>query len=725
MENKIILNVEGMTCTNCALTVTKVLEKEGLDEVNVSFITGEVSFRETTSGTIEKAVKDINSLGYHVVNPPGSSTSLTESLDPHGHAHHEAATSSPIEKKFYWSLFFSVPLLVHMILPFHFLHHPLFQLLFCIPVMMIGAQHFGRSAWMSLRSGVPNMDVLIAIGSGSAFIYSLAGTFMYYGKPEAANFLFYETAATIITLVLMGNLIEHRSVKQTTTAINDLGKLQPSKAKRLQSTGNGKEQVDEISINEIKKGDLLLVNTGDKIPVDGVITWGNVSINEAIITGESIPANKNSGDEVIGGTLVESGSLKMRAEKVGSETVLAKIIELVKNAQNSKPPIQKLGDKVSAVFVPVVVAISVVTFIVSFFLLHFAMQQSLMSSIAVLVISCPCAMGLATPTAVMVGIGRAAKNGILIKGGSTLESFAGIKTVVFDKTGTLTTGNFRIRKMEVFHSDEDSVRALLFSLEQHSSHPVAKSLVNECREAAGKSVLVRWKKIEEDKGIGINATDENGNLYSAGSFQMVKHFFKDASHHVYVLKNNELLATVDLEDEIKHDAKELIVQLKKLGIRTVMVSGDRKKICDSVAAQLGMDETFSEQLPKEKLAIIEKLSSLSPTAMVGDGVNDAPALAKATVGVSMGNATQVAIQSAQVVLLHSHDMGTLLKAIQLSKHTLITIRQNLFWAFFYNALAIPVAAAGMLNPMIGALSMAFSDVVVIGNSIRLKTKKIF
>ena len=723
MADKVVLNVEGMTCTNCALTVTKVLEKEGLKDVNVNFVSGEVTFEKAAVENVEIAVKGITRLGYHVVSETNEQGNLEHGH--HDHLHPKGAAYSSIEKKFFWSLFFSVPLLAHMILPFHFLQIPVVQLLLCLPVMIIGVRQFGRSAWLSVKSGVPNMDVLIALGSGAAFIYSLAGMIIHTDTLTTGHYLFFETAAAIITFVLLGNLIEQRSVKQTTTAIGELSKLQASKAKKIVASENGIEQTVEVNINQIARGDLLLVNTGDKIPLDGKIQWGQASINEAMITGESLPVSKKTGDDIIGGTLVENGSIKMIVEKTGDDTILAKIIELVKNAQNTKPSIQKLGDKVSAVFVPVVVGISVITFILSLVAGHLGLQQSLMNSIAVLVISCPCAMGLATPTAVMVGIGRAAKNGILIKGGNTLESFAKIKTIVFDKTGTLTTGNFRIRKIHVISGDEESIKVLLYALEKHSSHPIAKSILNECRDAAEKSETILWKKMDEDKGVGINATDDKGDLYSLGSFQMVKHLHADLSHNIFLLKNNELVAAVDIDDEIKPDARHVISELKKQGIKTVMVSGDKKEICDSVAVQLGIDEVFSEQTPKQKLDIIERLSIGGFTAMVGDGINDAPALAKATVGVSLSNASQVAIQSAQVILLHGNNLQSLLDAIQISKHTLVTIKQNLFWAFFYNVIAIPIAAFGFLSPMIGALSMAFSDVVVIGNSIRLKSKKIF
>jgi Cu+-exporting ATPase len=317
----------------------------------------------------------------------------------------------------------------------------------------------------------------------------------------------------------------------------------------------------------------------------------------------------------------------------------------------------------------------------------------------------------------------AARNGILITGGSTVEEFAGIKTIVFDKTGTLTTGNFMIKKIEASGKTEEEVKTLLYSLEQHSSHPVAKSVMKECANYSSAASALKWKTIAEDKGIGINATDENGNLYSVGSYLMAKHVSQDSSHNLYLLKNNQVIATIDLQDEIKTNSKEMIARLKSLGIKTVMISGDRKAICESVASQIGIDEVHSERLPKQKLDIIEKLSKEQSTAMVGDGINDAPALARANVGISLSDSTQVAIQSAQIILLHSNDLNFLIMALNICKQTLVTIKQNLFWAFFYNVLAIPVAAAGLLSPMIAALSMAFSDVFLIGNSLRLRTKR--
>ncbi|HRH66691.1 MAG TPA: cation-translocating P-type ATPase [Bacteroidia bacterium] len=716
MEKEVQLNVEGMDCANCAQTITRTLQKRGLQDVRVDFLSGEVNFELVKGVQIDQAVNDINALGYKV-------TGRSDVLEGAPGTNDQAEQSKNIPWKFYVSLLFTLPLLLHMLLPHSFLGNGKVQLLLSIPVMAIGITHFGRSAWKSIQAGVPNMDVLIAVGSTAAFIYSCAGMVLYSGTHELHNYLFFETAATIITLVLFGNLIEQRSVQRTTTAIRELSHLQASTAKKI-ILSDGKETISETGINSILKGDLLQVNTGDKVPVDGRIVDGNGLIDEAVISGESLPVLREAGDTVTGSTVVEKGSFRMIAEHVGKETTLSQIIEMVKSAQHSKPPIQKLGDRISAIFVPAVIGISLLTFILSYFLFHLPAQKALMNAIAVLVISCPCAMGLATPTAVMVGLGRAARSGILIKGGQTLETFSKIRTVVFDKTGTLTTGRFKISGFEIRKGDPDQIRSLVYSIEKHSSHPIARSLVKELKNHAPQGDLFNWKKIEEDKGIGINATDTEGNLFSIGSGQMVKHFYTGMPHSIYLLKNNDLIATIDIADEIKTGARECIADLKAAGMRVVLVSGDRKEICDQVAAQVGIVELFSEQLPKQKLELIDSFSKISPTAMVGDGINDAPALSKANIGISMSNATDVAIQSAQVILLHKEDLRILLKAIAIGKATYQTIRQNLFWAFFYNVIAIPFAAAGYLSPMIGALSMAFSDVVVIGNSIRLRTKKI-
>jgi Cu+-exporting ATPase len=705
----ITLQVEGMDCANCALGITKNLQKKGLDDVHVNFATGEATFVLEDKAKLQSIIDGIQGLGYTVID-------AKTKLENEGKL-------STVEKRFYFTLPFTIILFFsHMLFGHEFiLNNAYVQMGLCIPVFVIGMMQFGKSAWGSLKSGVPNMDVLIFIGSSSAFIYSIAGMLMHHDAHTIHNFLFFETTATIITLVLLGNVLEHRSVKQTTTAIKDLSAIQVSTA-NLVSLQLGKEVITEINYKDIHVGAILQVNTGDKIPVDGEIISGDATIDESMLTGESIPVEKAAGHKVIGGTILTNGNIRMRAESVGDETMLSKIIELVKKAQQTKPNIQKLGDKISAIFVPVVLGIALLTFLLSYFVFDIASKTALMNSIAVLVISCPCAMGLATPTAVMVGIGRAAKKGILIKGGSTLEEFAKIKNIVFDKTGTLTTGEFKIGAITILgNTTEEEVKSILFYLEQHSSHPIAKSLVTELKDTATNQ---KFSEIKEEKGLGISAKDEQNNTYQVGSYKIAAGQTLSDMHNVYVLKNEVLIATVDLVDTLKENVQTAINDLQKQGIEPVLLSGDSRKKCEELAKKLNIKVVYSEQLPSQKLEIIEQLTKVNTTAMVGDGVNDAPALAKASVGISISNATQVAIQSAQIVLLKSNDLSQLNEAYLISKHTLITIKQNLFWAFFYNIVAIPIAAMGFLNPMVGALAMAFSDVIVIGNSIRLKNKKL-
>lgn len=699
------IEVEGMTCANCAMGVRKGLEKIGLDDVDVNFSTGEVRYKNATKLSSEKISRTIDDLGYQVKS--------ADSDDKN-------STLSKIEKKFYFSLIFTVPLFAHMFLPFAWLHNAWVQLGLALPVVAIGFLHFGKSAYHSLKNGMPNMDVLIFIGSMSAFAYSLVGTLQFMGTPEVANYLFYETAATIITLVLLGNVLEHRSVKQTTTAISELSELQKNTAKRIVLV-NGEEQIEEVDASELSISDQLQVNEGDRIPVDGRIQKGSIKVDESMISGESDAVKKESGDKVVGGTIVQSGNFQMIVTAVGKDTVLAKIIEMVKKAQADKPNIQRLGDKVSAIFVPVVVGIALITFSIWYFALDMGLQKAMMNAVAVLVISCPCAMGLATPTAVMVGLGRAAKNGILIKGGATVEHFAKIKHIVFDKTGTLTTGDFSIKKVDVLDESvtEEEVLSIVYSLEKYSTHPIAKSLVKVLKEKGMKSMPLMVQ--EELKGKGIQAKDLEGNFYQLGAAKWLK---PEGDASIYLSKNEKLIASLVIEDEVRSDSKSMLASFHDIGIKTHLLSGDKKEKTAKLAQELGIDSFKAEQMPEEKLLEIEALQKEGYTAMVGDGINDAPALSKATVGISLSNSTQIAIQSAQVILLNAKSLKMVFDSFLISKHTFLTIKQNLFWAFFYNVLAIPLAAMGYLDPMIAALSMAFSDVIVIGNSIRLKRKKI-
>ena len=686
--------VEGMTCANCAQSIRNTLEKEGLENVHVNFSTGTVRFKPSEDIPAERISKDIERLGYKVVE--------NESAD---------GGYRRMVRKFAFAFVFTLPLFSSMFFSGTWLNKPYVQLALAIPVYALGFYHFGKSAWHSLKGGVPNMDVLIFMGATAAFGYSLTGTLLQLGPA----YQFYETAATIITLVLLGNVLEKRAVKKTTDAIDELASLKPREAKMVIDTGDGREIIENVDVSNVRENEILQVNTGDSIPLDGVITWGHGHADESMITGESMPVIKETGGQVIGGTILKEGNLRMKVTATGEQTVLSRIIEMVKNAQTAKPSIQKLADKVSAVFVPVVLGIALLTFGLSYGIFGVPLGDALLRSVAVLVISCPCAMGLATPTAVMVGIGKAAKKGILIKGGDTLERLGGIKQVVFDKTGTLTTGEFKIKNYQNYKGDEIENRNAIHQIETYSSHPIAESILK---------YMAAWKNLDfadvkEEQGIGMKAELEDGTTYRLGSSQIFDNGKDYPEHQIYLLKNGELAAGLDLEDELKINAGEMVQYFKEQGMKVILLSGDKEEKTAELANKLGIDDYYAEKQPDEKLNIIEELSHNQPTAMVGDGINDAPSLSRADIGVSLGHATEIAIQSAQVLLLDGR-LNTFSKAHGISRQTLKTIKENLFWAFSYNVVAIPIAALGLLNPMFAALAMAFSDVMVIGNSLRLK-----
>lgn len=598
------------------------------------------------------------------------------------------------------------------------LHHPIVQLVLSIPVYSLGLFFFGRSAFQSLRSGIPNMDVLIFIGAASALFYSVYGTIAFYGTPEVHLYLFYETGASIITLVLAGNLLEHRSVKKTTASLQSLNKLQPKQAKVIQSNG----LVQEVLVENIYPGTLIQVNTGDLVPLDGLIEQGSAEINEQMLSGESLPVYKKIGDNLTGGTIVLEGNLIIKTTTTSKDSVLNQIIEMVKRAQANKPSIQKLGDQVSAIFVPVVVGIALLTFLFSYFLLALGSAQSMLRAVAVLVISCPCAMGLATPTAIMVGIGKAAKRGIIIKGGNVLEDFAKTELIVFDKTGTLSTGDFKIDNLKLFKGDESTHKAIIFGLEAKSTHPIACSLVNECRDWFDPTIQLT--NIEEVKGFGMKAVYKNQEVrFGKANWVCQDLDGIELEYDLYLSLNQELVAALRILDEVKPGAANLIKYLNNEKVETLILSGDKKNKVAQLASSLEMPNYEWEQLPTQKLARIEQASLQKITAMVGDGINDAPALSKVNVGISFAKASDIAIQSSSIIITHQ-DLRAIKEAHQISKMTYTTIKQNLFWAFFYNVLCIPLAAAGFMHPMLGAMSMAFSDIIVIGNSLRLGIRRL-
>lgn len=701
------LKVEGMTCANCALTINKYLEKKGMQNIKVNPIDGDVSFEIVEGADKEPLINGINDLGYEVVSHGLKETEKKRFL-------------STQVGRFFFCLPFTLVLMLHMLekwVHIHWLMNPWIQLAICTPVYLVGMSFFGKSAYKSIKNGLPNMNVLITIGASAAFIYSLIGSIIGQGQ----EYLFYETAATIITLVFFGNYLEDASIQSTQRALKSLVKSQKVMANMIAFDENHQEVIFPIENTALKVGDLILVRSGEQVPIDCKILWGDAHVNEALLTGESIPIHKIQKDKLIGGSVVESGQIKAQVTAVGDDTVLSGILTLVKQAQGEKPPIQYLADKISAIFVPAVLGIALATFVANYFLLdgNDLFIRSLMRSIAVLVIACPCAMGLATPAAIAVGLGRAARSGILFRNAKSLENFRTIKQVVFDKTGTLTTGSFKLAEYKVLDMEDAEWRKAVFSLEKYSNHPIA-----QCISASFKTKNeIKWNSIDEVKGVGMKGVDKEGNIFWAGSYKIAKELTTEDNHNVYILKNEKLIGWIDVADEIRPEAKEVITYLKNKNIKTILLSGDRQEKCDHIATILGIDEVIAEQSPAEKLIKIASLNELVPTAMVGDGINDAPALAKATIGISLSDASQLAIQSAQVVLM-SQGLKKLPLALGLGKNTYITIKQNLFWAFFYNVIAIPIAAFGFLTPTYGALVMGLSDVVLAINSVRLFFKKV-
>ena len=705
-----------MDCATCALTITQYLRKQGMQQVKVNPASGEVIFEKNGEGVSDDTLKKgISDLGYTVVSGAGKNA-----LHP--------AARPPFNKYLRYVLIclpFTLVLALHMLHPWlalHWLMNPWLQLALCLPVYIVGMGFFGKSAWKSLRNGVPNMNVLIALGATAAFLYSLAGTLLKLGD----SYLFYETTATIITLVFLGNYLEDVSVSVTQRALNALATKQVVMANMIAFDGEHQEIIFPLENTALKPGDLVLIKSGEQVPADCKILWGEASVNEAIITGESMPVTKRAKDKLIGGSLVADGTIRAQVTAEASHSVLANIVDLVKKAQGDKPPVQQLADRISAIFVPLVLGIAALTFIINYIVLHDA-GSALSRSIAVLVIACPCAMGLATPAAIAVGLGRAARSGILFRDAKSLEAFKAIRQVIFDKTGTLTTGRFTISRWQLATAaggsdtitDEETFKRIAFSLEKYSNHPLAKCIALTWKTKND----IRWQKTEEIKGLGMKGITKEGDTYQAGSYKIAASLTTDDTHNIYIVKNDQLLGWIDVKDEVRPEAAGVISYFKSKGIRTILLSGDRLPAVKMLGEQLGIDEIIAEQTPEQKLQQVDRLNNIAPAAMVGDGINDAPALAKATIGISMNDASQIALQTANVVLMN-HGLKKLPEALGLGRHTLLTIKQNLFWAFIYNIIAIPFAAAGFMIPAVAALIMGLSDVVLAINSVRLFVKKV-
>lgn len=632
-----------------------------------------------------------------------------------------------ITKRFWISLIFSLPMLVGMIMmPFGkaLPGGAWTQLVLTTVVMAVSARPFLQSAWASFKKHHSNMDTLVAIGTATAYFYSIYAMFTNQA-------VFFESAAFVVTFVLLGQVFEERMRNNASNAIEKLVDLQ---AKEAEVMRDGKLVM--IPLSEVVAGDIIKVKPGQKVAVDGVITQGNSTIDESMVTGESMPVDKTIGDKVIGSTINNTGTFMFKAEKVGNDTMLSQIVELVKKAQNSHAPIQNLTDKVSEIFVPAVLILSILTFLVWYVILGATVANALIFAVSVVVIACPCALGLATPTALMVGTGRGAKMGVLIKNGEVLEEVSDVKTVVFDKTGTITNGKPEVTDVI---GDESQILAIAAGLEESSEHPLATAVLDRAKVAGVTATTAN--NFQAIEGKGVRAT-VNGKIAFVGNDkllddvqisesmnqQMIK-LQNEAKTVVFVGLDNKIIGLIAIQDAPKETSKEAITTLKARGLRTVMLTGDNIRVAQAIADQVGIDEVIADVLPGDKADHVETLQKQGKVAFVGDGINDAPALTMSDVGIAMGSGTDIAIESGGIVLV-KNDLRDVAKALELSKKTFNRIKLNLFWAFIYNLLGIPVAAGlfyavGLtLSPELAGLAMAFSSLSVVTSSVLLNKAKI-
>lgn len=718
-----VLTIEGMHCSACSARVSKVLGRlEGVHEAEVNDLTGKARVVYAPDKVGRREFREIIAkAGYTLIDEVKRSP-----------AKEKAAffTSELITLIVFTVLLLYVAMGAMIGLPLPGFLQPdsaplafaLVQIVLLAPVVWIG-RHFYTLGFRTLFQGAPNMDALIAIGTSAAILYSLYHTLLIFqGETHHVHHLYFETAATIIALIKIGKTLEDLSKKRTTVAIEKLMDLTPSLATLLI---DGTER--QIATEEIRTGDLLLVRPGESIPVDGVIEKGQTSIDESMLTGESLPAEKAEGSEVFGGTMNIHGAFEMRTTGIGEDTLLARIVKVVEDAQMKKAPIARLADIISGYFVPVVIVIALLSGIV-WYLVKGDFSFSLQIMISVLVIACPCALGLATPTAIMVATGRAASQGILIKSGEALERAHTIQKIVFDKTGTLTEGKPVVTAFKNYSSiPEAELLNLASSLEKLSEHPLSKSIT---AYYPGDMVVDQFKNI---LGMGVQGILE-GKEVRLGNDKMIpqaKALPASYKAQVHMAIGQELVGTFEIEDPLKEDSIEAIQTLQAMGIETVMLTGDKDEVAQALAKKVGIRQVISEVLPTEKAAQIEAIKQDGKVvAMVGDGINDSPALVSADVGIAMGSGTDIAMESADIVLVKG-SLSKVASAISLSKATIKNIKQNLFWAFFYNVLGIPIAAGvwyamggKMLDPMIAALAMSFSSVSVVSNALRLRRIKI-
>ncbi len=702
-----------MHCTNCALSLEKHLLRVGANAPSVDYATGHTTFSVASPSLVPEIVKSVARLGYSIIEDPRSHSA--DSVHHHDHDHHNHNVLLYVKAAI--AAVLTLPMLVAMFFSHSPLHNPWLQCALATPVFIIGVIHFGSSGWRSLRAGVANMDVLICLGIVAGYTSSIIS--LLAGLSH--EMIFFEATSSIVTFVMIGHLLEDRAVRKTTSAIESLAALQPRRANRVNNHADLSGTTEEIDTANIIVGDLLRVNTGDTIPTDGTIHYGSLACNETMITGESLPVDKQVGDRVIGGSIVASGSAVIHADAVGDNTVLASIVKLVHEAHQRKPKIQRLGDAVSAVFVPGVILVSAIVLIGGMLFFELTATEALVRALAIAVVACPCAMGLATPTAIMVALGRAATSGILIRGGDTLERLATVHEVGFDKTGTLTDGQLRVANFTT-HNDTspDVARGIIAALQRSSSHPIAKALV---KEFSAYSTNEKFISVTENKGIGLEGRAESGDIFICGGQRVMSRFAISIPADIVLVRNDTLIASLDIADTIRPEAKHVLHELSDLGLSFSLISGDSNSKSLKVASEIGILDVHGEQLPQEKLELIRKKQVKVPIAYVGDGINDAPTLAEASVGISLSTASDVAMHSAQIVL-SGNSLRNLPAAIRLARLTVKTIKQNLFWAFFYNIIAIPLAAFGYISPLVGALIMTGSDVIIVANSLRIKLARI-
>jgi len=719
------LDVFGMTCAACSSRIEKVLNKqEGVKQATVN-LANESAAIEYYPGLMEEAklIGKIQKLGYDAKLQAGKEEKET----------HKEKQIKQMQTKLFISALLSIPLLVTMLdhllgieLPPIFMN-PWFQFTLATPVQFIIGWQFYEGAYRSLRNGAANMDVLIALGTSAAYFYSLYEGILTIGNPAHTPHLYFETSAILITLILFGKYLEVNAKSRTTMAISKLLNLQVRQARVIRD-----EEEIMTPIEDVIVGDRMLVKPGEKIPVDGVVIKGRTSVDESMITGESIPIEKDVEAELIGSTMNNNGTIEMEATRVGKDTALASIVQAVEDAQGSKAPIQRLADVISSYFVPIVVGIAMMTFMIWLvFVSPGNFETALVASIAVLVIACPCALGLATPTSIMVGTGKAAESGILFKGGEHLERTHQLNTVIFDKTGTITKGKPEVTA----YSGDDQTLQLLASAEKGSEHPLADAIVAYAKEKGVATVLT--EEFSAIPGNGIKAKVLN-NQVLVGTRKLMRDHNIDIDHAesqlvaserngqtaMLIAVNGKYRGMIAVADTIKDTAVQAINELKSQELEVIMLTGDNELTAQAIAKKVGIDKVIAQVLPEEKAAKVQEIQEQGKkVAMVGDGINDAPALATADIGIAIGTGTEVAIEAADVTILGG-ELLLIPKAIKLSHVTIKNIRQNLFWAFAYNSAGIPIAALGLLAPWIAGAAMAFSSVSVVANALRLKRVKV-